>query len=131
MECGAFQSCSVSYTHATSYSINWFGSISGASWIQAGFGVTTTVETGTSHQCDGNPGDYFAIWKNVGTTAYTVQKVWTDGCHNLYENPYILWSPNMNDWHSQYYCVYSRQFVRNKGDRWLDIRDDMPYGAPL
>jgi len=128
MQCDATRTCAIAYNSAKSFSIGWTASLSGGGWIDAGFAVTQTVETGTSHYCNGNVGDYFALWKNIGTTAYTVRRLTLNQCSSSVGPNYILWSPNKNDRFSEYYCVFGRDFVRNLGDRWLDTRDHMPWG---
>jgi hypothetical protein len=81
----------------------------------------------TYHGCHGGPDDYFAVWKNVGQTTYTVRKHWKRRCTPDTTGPnYILWSPNAGDRRSSFYCVYGRKYVRNIGDRWRDERAHIP-----
>ncbi|KAM7183578.1 hypothetical protein V8F33_013492 [Rhypophila sp. PSN 637] len=128
MQCGNGRTCSVSY--AKNYAISWSANIGAAMWGAVGFAVQTTVETGNEHTCDGNSNDYFAIWKNVGQTAYTVHHETFSGCgfRSVDSTNFIIWSPNKYDKFSYYYCVYGKKYVRNQGDRWLDTSAGRPYG---
>ncbi|KAM7210259.1 hypothetical protein V8F06_014353 [Rhypophila decipiens] len=128
MQCGNGRTCSVSY--AKNYAISWSANIGAAVWGAVGFAVQTTVETGNEHTCDGNSNDYFAIWKNVGQTAYTVHHETFNGCgfRSVDSTNFIIWSPNKYDKFSYYYCVYGKKYVRNQGDRWLDTSAGRPYG---
>ncbi len=79
------------------------------------------MTTGTYSECNGSPGDFFAVWKNIGQTAYTVRNKIVAGCTSVtYSNNYIIWSPNQNNRNGYYYCVYGARYVRASGDRWLD-----------
>ncbi|KAK4451073.1 hypothetical protein QBC34DRAFT_437048 [Podospora aff. communis PSN243] len=122
--------CVLEHSQQTSYSIGWEASISGAGWITGGFSVQKEVSTGTTAGCTGIKGDYFAVWKKVGQTAYTVRQKRTPNCGLpvTYGPNYIIWSPNSGEANSNFYCVYGFNYVRNKGDRWLDTRANCPWG---
>ncbi|KAK6218085.1 hypothetical protein QIS74_02517 [Colletotrichum tabaci] len=79
------------------------------------------VRFSNSLGCDGNPGDYFALWKKQAQTAYTVQNRMfvCDEPRDAGGN-YVMWSPNRDNRGGWYYCVHGRQYVRWMGDRWLD-----------
>jgi len=130
MECPWHVGCSI--THVTSHHVSWqadFGVV--FQWISAGFAVQQSVETGNLYQCVGQPSDYFAVWKKVGTTAYTVRNKSYQPCNGqTYDasGNYIIWSPNSQGRGTWWYCVYSRQYVRWNGDRWLDTSPNQPGG---
>jgi hypothetical protein len=130
MECGK-RGCKVGYQQARSFAVGWSASATALQWISAGFAVESSVETGTSHECDGDPHDYMAIWKKVGQTAYTVQNADYNRCTGikLRGSPFVIWSPNANNRGTYFYCVYGRQYVRWIGDRWLDTTPT-PGGPP-
>jgi hypothetical protein len=123
MQCDKSRTCEIGYGASTSYTVSWSAAASVVSWISGGFAVEKSVETGNTYTCQGNPGDWFALWKKVAQTAYTV--------HNGIENPctgqftansgnIVMWSPNKGTKGTNYYCVYGKQYVRNRGDRWID-----------
>ncbi|KAI8664864.1 hypothetical protein NCS56_00920600 [Fusarium sp. Ph1] len=113
MQCPGHIGCSTYHTTSRSYSIGWTANAA-TSWISAGFDVVTAIETGNSYVCNGNPNDFFAVWKNQGQTAYTVQNGVYNSC--------------TNSWLGFYYCVYGRNYVRAMGDRWLDTSPNTPGG---
>lgn len=127
MECATGRTCSIQ--HSESYTIGWSVNFGGSyNWIDAGFSVQKSVETGNAHTCDGNARDYFAIWRETGTTAYTVHNLSLNQCSSSVGGNFIIWSPNRDDKYSRYYCVYGRNYVRQKGDRYLDKSAGRPYG---
>ncbi|RMJ01442.1 hypothetical protein CDV36_015814 [Fusarium kuroshium] len=130
MECPGHIGCSTYHTTSRSYSIGWTANAA-VSWISAGFDVVTTIETGNSYVCNGNPNEFFAVWKKQGQTAYTVQKGIWNSCTNAWlpvGGNIIIWSPNANNRRGYYYCVYGRNYVRAMGDRWLDTSPNTPGG---
>ncbi|KAJ3460924.1 hypothetical protein MRS44_011791 [Fusarium solani] len=130
MQCPGHIGCSTYHTTSRSYSIGWTANAA-TSWISAGFDVVTTIETGNSYVCNGNPNDFFAVWKNQGQTAYTVQNGVYNSCTNSWLSVgghIIVWSPNANNGRGFYYCVYGRNYVRAMGDRWLDTSPNTPGG---
>ncbi|KAH7263769.1 hypothetical protein BKA59DRAFT_449962 [Fusarium tricinctum] len=132
MECGggAGRQCVAGRTESRSFSIGWSANAA-VSWISAGFSVIQTIETGNSYECWGNPGDFFAVWKKQGQTAYTVQQGIYNPCTSSWlpvGGHIIIWSPNDQNRRGNYYCVYGRQYVRNIGDRWLDTSAGEPGG---
>ncbi len=72
MNCGT-TTCSVGCLAITSVTIGWPASASADGWISAGFAVEQSVETDQQWNCNGERGEYIAVWKKVGQTAYTVQ----------------------------------------------------------
>ncbi|KAI8663172.1 hypothetical protein NCS57_00917300 [Fusarium keratoplasticum] len=130
MQCPGHIGCSTYHTTSRSYSIGWSANAA-TSWISAGFDVVRTIETGNSYVCNGNPNDFFAVWKNQGQTAYTVQNGVYNSCTNSWLSVgghIIVWSPNANNRRGFYYCVYGRNYVRAMGDRWLDTSPNTPGG---
>ncbi|KAH7267919.1 hypothetical protein B0J15DRAFT_591766 [Fusarium solani] len=130
MQCPGHIGCSTYHTTSRSYSIGWTANAA-TSWISAGFDVVTTIKTGNSYVCNGNPNDFFAVWKNQGQTAYTVQNGVYNSCTNSWLSVgghIIVWSPNANNGRGFYYCVYGRNYVRAMGDRWLDTSPNTPGG---
>ncbi|UPK92245.1 hypothetical protein LCI18_003180 [Fusarium solani-melongenae] len=130
MQCPGHIGCSTYHTTSRSYSIGWTANAA-TSWISAGFDVVTTIETGNSYVCNGNANDFFAVWKNQGQTAYTVQNGVYNSCTNSWLSVgghIIVWSPNANNRRGFYYCVYGRNYVRAMGDRWLDTSPNTPGG---
>lgn len=122
MQCGK-AACSAGETNSKSFDISFTASATLFEWLTAGFSVGKSISTGNSYTCTGNPGDYFAIWKSQAQTAYTVQNMENGNCGagpRPIGNPFILWSPNKDNRGGYYYCVYGADFVRSKGDRWLD-----------
>ncbi len=77
-------------------------------------------------------GKYFAVWKKVGQTAYTVQNADVNQCTGQHPRgpPFTMWSPNANGRGIYFYCVYGHQYVRWLGDRWLDTSPNTPGGPP-
>ncbi|KXX80396.1 hypothetical protein MMYC01_204597 [Madurella mycetomatis] len=130
MDCGQ-RACSVGYTQARSFTIGWTASATAWQWLNGGFAVEMSAETGTSYECHGQAHDYLAIWKKVGQTAYTVQNANYNVCTGLRRrgSPFVMWSPNANNRGTFFYCVYGRQYVRWIGDRWLDTTP-VPGGPP-
>jgi hypothetical protein len=121
MNCTA-PACSISYQSVKSFSISWSATLNPFAWISGGFAVEKQVQTGTQATCEGGKGDYFAVWKAVGQTAYTVQNFYFNSCtgYRADGKPFVMWSPNANDAGSQFYCVFGKDFVRRLGDRWTD-----------
>ncbi|GAB1310988.1 Ubiquitin 3 binding protein But2 C-terminal domain-containing protein [Madurella fahalii] len=115
-------SCTVGHSQARSFAIDWSASATAWQWLNGGFAVERSVETGKSYECHGNPHDYLALWKKVGQTAYTVQNAMYNVCTGLHPrgSPFVMWSPNAKHRGSHFYCVYSRQYVRWMGYRWID-----------
>jgi hypothetical protein len=130
MECQQ-RDCSIGHEQARSFTIGWSASATAAQWISGGFAVEWSVQTGNTYQCNGAPYDYFAIWKKVGQTAYTVQNADYNRCTGLspHGSRFVIWSPNANDRGTNYYCVYGRQYVRWMGDRYID-ETPIPGGPP-
>ncbi|KAK3905792.1 hypothetical protein C8A05DRAFT_41308 [Staphylotrichum tortipilum] len=122
--------CSVGYSMITSFTIGWSAGASAAGWISGGFAVEQSVETGQQYSCEFGPGSYFAVWKKVGQTAYTVQNWDLNQCTGAHKSggPFVMWSPNSHNKGMWFYCVSGRQYVRWLGDRWLDTDPGMPGG---
>jgi hypothetical protein len=123
MQCDRQRSCAIQHNEVKSYSVTWSAGLTAWEWISGGFSVTQTVETGTGWQCDGNPGDYFAVWKKVGQTAYKVRNAYYNSCYGWsgeVGDAFTMRSPNANNKGSNFYCVYRKQYVRNIGDNWTD-----------
>ncbi|KAK4182911.1 hypothetical protein QBC35DRAFT_395003, partial [Podospora australis] len=96
-----------------------------------GFAVEMSIETGNNYECQGQASDYFAVWKNQAQTAYTVRNYNFNQCTGTsWSSPCVMCSPNAGNRGGYYYCVYGRQYVRHKGDRWLDTSDSRPGGPP-
>ncbi|KAL2758859.1 hypothetical protein ACRALDRAFT_1069049 [Sodiomyces alcalophilus JCM 7366] len=130
MQCPSHVGCSTYHTTTRSFSVGWQANAA-VSWINAGFAVVQTTETGNSYVCNGVPNDFFAVWKNQGQTAYTVQPGIRHVCTNTWHasgSQVIIWSPNANNARGYYYCVYGHSYVRNIGDRWLDTGSHTPGG---
>ncbi|CAJ0555381.1 Ff.00g054460.m01.CDS01 [Fusarium sp. VM40] len=130
IECNPSRQCTAGRSESRSFSIGWTANAA-VSWISAGFSVVQTIETGASYECWGNPGDYLAVWKKQGQTAYTVQQGIYSPCTSSWQSVgghVIIWSPNDQNKRGNYYCVYGRQYVRNIGDRWLDTSAGEPGG---
>ncbi|ROT34455.1 hypothetical protein SODALDRAFT_286059 [Sodiomyces alkalinus F11] len=130
MQCPSHVGCSTYHTTSRSFSIGWQAN-AGVEWINGGFSVVKTAETGNSYVCNGNANDFFAVWKNQGTTAYTVRNGIFSVCSGNWaasSNNIIIWSPNSQNRRGYYYCVYGRQYVRSIGDRWLDTAPHTPGG---
>ncbi|KAJ2972464.1 hypothetical protein NQ176_g7141 [Zarea fungicola] len=122
MQCGQ-ASCSAGASNAVSFDIGFSASATLFSWLSGGFSVGRSISTGNSYTCTGNPGDYFAIWKSQAQTAYTVQNYESGNCNQdirAVGDPLIIWSPNNDNRGGFYYCVYGQNYVRSRGDRWLD-----------
>ncbi|KAK4039506.1 hypothetical protein C8A01DRAFT_36544 [Parachaetomium inaequale] len=121
LDCSDARGCTIGYQSQQTFGIGWSASASIAGWISAGFAVEKSTSTGMYAECNGNPGDYMAVWMSVGQTAYTVQGRRRPNCGATSYGPSrIVWSPNQNNKNSYYYCVTGHQYVRNVGDRWLD-----------
>lgn len=122
MQCGQ-ASCSAGEQNSVSFTIGFSSTVKLFDWLDAGFSVSKTTTTGNSYTCNGNPGDYFAIWKSQAQTAYTAQNYVVNGCGSQERPdgpPSIVWSPNKDNRGGFYYCVYGQNYVRSRGDRWLD-----------
>lgn len=128
VECNQ-DTCSIE--HFPTHHVIWFGEGTPWEYISGGFAVTRRVETGRHHLCEGKQGQHFAVWKKVGTTAYTVEDI---AVHHVTGNKtygtHILWTPNADNRGSYYYCVYGKQYVAGAGDRWLDRSPNQPGGPP-
>ncbi|KAK3899009.1 hypothetical protein C8A05DRAFT_37379 [Staphylotrichum tortipilum] len=107
--------CSVGYSMITSFTIGWSAGASAAGWINGGFAVEQSVDTGQQYNCEFSPGSYFAVWKKC------------TGAHKS-GGPFVMWSPNSYNKGMWFYCVSGRQYVRWLGDRWLDTDPGMPGG---
>ena len=121
MDCGGAPGCQIVSSYARSYTVGWSAGVTAYEWINAGFSVEQSVETGTAYGCDGKTGDFFSMWKNQGQTAYTVRNI-ISNCGAVSDDggDYVMWSPNSQDRDGYYYCVYGRSYCRAQGDRWLD-----------
>jgi hypothetical protein len=130
MDCGQLQ-CTVGFHQSTSFTIGFSASATAWEWLSGGFDVEVSIETGNDYSCTGQPGDYLAVWKKVGQTAYTVQNANLNQCAGTRPSgsPFVMWSPNGHDRGIYFYCVKGRDYVRWKGDRWLDTTPT-PGGPP-
>ncbi|KAH6650203.1 hypothetical protein F5144DRAFT_636699 [Chaetomium tenue] len=130
MECGFRDGCEIGYSNIRSFSIGWSASLSAASWITGGFAVESSIETGNQFPCRGEAYDYFAVWKKMGQTAYTVQNGDYNQCSGFQKSgsPFVMWSPNTNNRGGNFYCVFSQQYARNIGDQYIDKSDKWPGG---
>jgi hypothetical protein len=129
MLCPSHIGCSTYHTTSKSFSIGWQGNA--GTWLSGGFSIVRTIETGNSYVCNGNPNEFFAVWKNQGQTAYNVQNGLFNPCLNTFQpvgGESRIWSPNANNRRGYYYCVYGRGYVRAIGDRWLDTAGHTPGG---
>jgi len=129
MQCPSNNGCEIS--HFSSHSVSWSvaAGVTINSWINGEFAVQKSVETGTTYTCQGSPRDYYAVWRKVGTTAYTVRNYSQNQCTGTtFGGQFVLWSPNSNNRRSYYYCVYGKNYVRWEGDRWLDTSPGEPGG---
>ncbi|KAK4128848.1 hypothetical protein N657DRAFT_639356 [Parathielavia appendiculata] len=122
MQCDAQRTCAIQYGEYRSFTVGFSASAQLTQWISGGFAVEQSVQTGNKYTCDGNPGDFFCVWRKVGQTAYTVQNVLYNACtgDSPSSSPFILWSPNANNKEGWFYCVYGRQYCRSAGQGWLD-----------
>lgn len=129
MECG-YLGCTIASSSVRSYSIGWTANLSPVQWISGGFAVQATIETGNEYSCPGGPYDYLAVWKKIGQTAYTIQNALFNACTGTRPNgaSFVMWSPNQNNRGGNFYCVYSRQYVRAIGDRYTDTSPQWPGG---
>ncbi|KAI1880323.1 hypothetical protein JX265_001944 [Neoarthrinium moseri] len=120
MDCSR-DGCIISRSESRSLSVSWSASGTAWSWLNAGFAVEASIETGNDYQCPGNAGDFFCLWKNQAQTAYTVRnrQVTCAGARDVGDN-FVMWSPNSQNRGGYYYCVYGRNYCRALGDRWLD-----------
>ncbi|TDZ74410.1 hypothetical protein CTRI78_v000745 [Colletotrichum trifolii] len=132
MQCGGRDGCEVNWATSRSFSIGWSASATAWQWLNGGFAVEMSIETGNSYTCPGNANDYFALWKSQAQTAYTVRNRLRTSCGPIQDSGgnYVMWSPNSNNRGGYYYCVYGRQYVRYLGDRWLDTSPNRPGGPP-
>ncbi|KAK3896494.1 hypothetical protein C8A05DRAFT_20536 [Staphylotrichum tortipilum] len=80
MECGHVDGCEIGYSSVRSYTIGWTANLAPVMWISGGFTVESSMETRTVHACPDNAYDYFAVWRKVGQTAYTVQNADLNVC---------------------------------------------------
>ncbi|KAK4206228.1 hypothetical protein QBC37DRAFT_460505 [Rhypophila decipiens] len=129
MQCPGHIGCSVG--HGTSYEVGWSANVGLVyQWISAGFAVQASVQTGNEYTCHGDKGQYFAVWRKIGTTAYTVRNGNYNSCTGTQPtgSNFIIWSPNSNNVGSYFYCVYGKSAVRWMGDRWLDKSANNPGG---
>ena len=130
MQCGKRDGCEIARFASHSYSIGWSASATAWQWLNAGFAVEASIETGNNYACPGNANDYFAVWRKQAQTAYKVRnRQYTCAGGRDVGNSYVMWSPNKNNRGGNYYCVYGRQYVRYMGDRWLDTTP-VPGGPP-
>ncbi|KAK1827042.1 hypothetical protein QBC39DRAFT_421551 [Podospora conica] len=118
--------CGVSHAQSTSYTIGFSFSGGGGgpfAWIDAGFSVQTTVETGTAFMCEAGHGETVCIWKEMGRTAYRVRNRGNNWCFGErdYEELEIV-SPNSHDLGTEFYCVRGQQYCRSTGQRYESDR---------
>ncbi|KAH7308430.1 hypothetical protein B0I35DRAFT_491514 [Stachybotrys elegans] len=132
MQCGSRDGCEVNWATSRSITIGWSASATAWQWLNGGFAVDMSIDTGNSYTCPGRANDYFALWKNQAQTAYTVRNRLRVSCGLIQDvgGNYVMWSPNKNNRGGYYYCVYGRQYVRWLGDRWLDTSPNRPGGPP-
>ncbi|KAK4105444.1 hypothetical protein N658DRAFT_512893 [Parathielavia hyrcaniae] len=123
LQCDAQHTCSIEHGKYDSHTVGFRAGAQLTQWISGGFAVQKSVETGNGHTCDGNPGDFFCVWRKVGQTAYAVQNVLYNACtgDSPSGSPFTLWSPNADNKGSSFYCVYGRQYCRSPGQGWLDM----------
>ena len=129
MQCPSHIGCSIG--HGISHTVGWQANVGIVhQWLSGGFAVQKSVSTGNTYTCPGNAGQYLAVWRKVGTTAYTVQNANFNACTGNHPTGgrYIIWSPNAGNRGSYYYCVYGKNYVRWSGDRWLDTSPNQPGG---
>lgn len=115
-DCEEARECSIQHNEVKSYSVSWSAGASVWQWINGGFAVTETVEMGNGYECGGSTGDYFAVFKQVGHTAYKVRNAYYNACYGWRETgePFTLRSPNANNKGSKFYCAYGRHLVREE-----------------
>lgn len=104
MQCNG-RPCSVGYQQARSYSIGWSASVNAFEWINAGFSVQRSIETGNQYTCYGDNQDFLCLWKNQAQTAFTVQN-YRKYCdrNEVHGDPFVMWSPNENN-RQGYYTI--------------------------
>ncbi|KAK0640732.1 hypothetical protein B0T16DRAFT_495584 [Cercophora newfieldiana] len=114
--------CWAGHSESSSYGVSWSAGATAFQWINAGFAVEQSIQTGSDYNCKGNPGEVVCVWKNQAQTAYTVRNADYNRCTGATDRGgnYVMWSPNSDGRGSYYYCVHGAQYCRNKGDRWLD-----------
>ncbi|KAK0641381.1 hypothetical protein B0T16DRAFT_393671 [Cercophora newfieldiana] len=102
--------CTICKTDSESFTIG-FSATGGNGWIDGGFAVEMSVETG-------EPGEEICIWKAVGRTAYKARDYMMNQCNSGEPagDVFEIVSPNTNNVDGDFYCV--RGPCRNKGDSY-------------
>lgn len=131
MDCGDGE-CTVGQSHSQSYTIGFsFNTGSLFSWIDGGFSVERTVETGNNYECHAKDGETVCIWKEMGRTAYRVRNKGYNQCFGERDyGEFDLVSPNLHDLGTRMYCVRGRQYCRSSGQRYESDRFRGGPGTP-
>ncbi|KAH6663832.1 hypothetical protein B0J14DRAFT_253594 [Halenospora varia] len=125
IECGDTKSCSTGFSNSESFTIS--ADIGGPlnKWIDAGFSVQKTKETGNQYSCDGVPGDTVCIWYQMAHIQYTVknvQKAADASCGKDTESaPFSITSPTKNNEGGKYSCMTGKK-CKSKGSQYWEKR---------
>ncbi|KAK0752752.1 hypothetical protein B0T18DRAFT_313099 [Schizothecium vesticola] len=127
LDCGD-GTCSAEYLHVESFTIGFTATGSAQGWIDAGFAVEKSVETGTSQSCDAKEGKRVCVWKKVHRTAYAVQNMRLNQCTGAEPvgGSFTMVSPNKNQPGTNFYCV-GDEFCREIGAQY---EEEAVLGAP-
>jgi hypothetical protein len=115
--------CSVSSTN--SHTIGWSASVGfSPPWTSGGFSVSESWSWGSSYTCGAKPGQTVCVWYAIAHTAYWARQYWgsttgKDICNNP-SDPFVIWSPNINNAGGGYYCVIGT--CRNNNDGYWEDR---------
>lgn len=90
------------------------------SWISGGFAVEESIETGNDYTCEGKTGEDVCVWYNVAYTGYTVADWTYNSCTGSHQDtvPYVIWSPNSNNGHGNYYCATGDECATQGDGYW-------------
>ncbi|KAK0619539.1 hypothetical protein B0T14DRAFT_566378 [Immersiella caudata] len=118
LDCGD-GTCSAEHLHAESFTISVTASASAHGWIDGGFEVQKSVETGTSNSCNAERNERVCVWKKINRTSYQVQNMQLNQCTGAQPRggPFTMVSPNRNQPSTNFYCVRN-QFCREMGAQY-------------
>ncbi|RDW63648.1 hypothetical protein BP6252_11193 [Coleophoma cylindrospora] len=130
LACGAAAACTAGQELSESITVDWSASATAWEWINAGFDVSVSWETGNDYSCQASAGQTVCTWYNTAHTAYTVQNALVYECDGIASKPngpsFVMFSPNANNIGGGYYCVVGT--CRYKGASYWDKSG--PAGGP-
>ncbi|KAK0738138.1 hypothetical protein B0T18DRAFT_394482 [Schizothecium vesticola] len=106
-DCGEATECSVGHEVSKSYTVGWFGGVSGFNFFSGGFEVQESYTTGKTYTCTGKTGEIVWIEYPGCPTGQPIEKKWA-----------VIKAPNKDNAGGNYDCRIGPENCRTQSDNY-------------